>query len=145
MIKRICFLLSLLAAPLAAQAFDYKNVTEHAIVYDAGSTKATSLFILRRGTPVEVIVSINRWVKVREASGGLGWVESSQLGDARQVIVTEARASLRESPDENAPEVLVVGRDVLLEVLESPAGSWLKVRHQDGQAGFISIRSIWGI
>lgn len=145
MIKHLLILSGLLALPLAAHALDFRNTTEHVIVYDAGSTKATPLFILRQGTPVEVIVSINRWIKVREASGGLGWVESTQLGEPRQVIVTAATASVRSAADEAAPEVFGVERDVLLDIEEKPAGAWVRVRHRDGQSGFIPLKSVWGI
>ncbi len=145
MIKHLLILSGLLALPLAAHALDFRNTTEHVIVYDAGSTKATPLFILRQGTPVEVIVSINRWIKVRESSGGLGWVESTQLGEARQVIVTATTASVRNAPDDMAPEVFSVARDVLLDIEEKPAGAWVRVRHRDGQSGFIPLKSVWGI
>jgi SH3 domain protein len=29
-------------------------------------------------------------------------------------------------------------------VVEPPAGEWVKVRHRDGQQGFVRITHVWG-
>ena len=39
----------------AAQAIEFRSLTEAAIVYDAPSTEGRRLFILRPGTPVEIV------------------------------------------------------------------------------------------
>ncbi|MDP5239777.1 SH3 domain-containing protein [Uliginosibacterium sp. 31-16] len=135
-----------LAAPGLASALDYKSLADNAIVYDAGSTKAQPQFILLKGTPVEIIVIVDRWAKVREQSGGLGWVERGALSDTRQVIVTAASgADVRQRAEEAAPVVFSASKDVLLEVIEKPAGAWLKVKHRDGQTGYVPLKSVWGI
>ena len=33
----------------------------------------------------------------------------------------------------------------VLDLVEQPASGWVKVRHRDGQTGFISISQIWGV
>lgn len=144
MIRNI-ILLAALTASSAVSALDYKTLNDNAIVYDGGSTKATPQFILLKGTPVEVIMAVDKWVKIREQSGGLGWVESTQVGDARQIIVTAASAEIRAQASDTAPVVFSVEKGVLLEPLDKPSGAWLKVKHRDGQTGFISIKSVWGI
>jgi SH3-like domain-containing protein len=35
-------------------------------------------------------------------------------------------------------------KHVILEVVEPPAGEWIKVRHRDGQQGFIRVAHVWG-
>lgn len=133
----------LLAGP--AVALEYRSLADNAIVYDACSTKATPVFILLKGTPVEVIVSIEKWVKIREQSGGLGCIERGALGNTQQVIVTEAATSILDKPDASGKPLLSVARDVVLEVVEKPAGPWLKVRHRDGQTGYVPLKAVWGI
>jgi SH3-like domain-containing protein len=128
-----------------AYALDYRNLTENAIVYDGASRQANPQFILLRGTPVEVIVAVEKWAKIREVGGGLGWVDKAQLGDAKQVIVTQASAAVRQQADDASPLVFSVGKDVLLEVQEKPSKAWVKVKHRDGQTGYISIKAVWGI
>ena len=134
----------LLAASGAVQALEYKALAEHAIVYDAGSRQANPQFILLRGTPVEIIVTVEKWVKIREQSGGLGWVERSQVADGNNVIVVTP-TEIRQQPDAAAPVVLPVARNVLLEFVEKPTGAWLKVRYRDGQTGYVALRAVWGI
>lgn len=134
----------LLGASSAVHALEYKTLAEHAIVYDAGSRQATPQFILLRGTPVEVIVTVEKWVKVREQSGGLGWIERSQIGDGRNLIVV-AGTEVRQQPESASPVVFSVAKDVLLEYQERPTGAWVKVKHRDGQAGYVPLRAIWGI
>jgi hypothetical protein len=36
-------------------------------------------------------------------------------------------------------------RGVALEVIELGAGPWVKVRHRDGQIGFVRANQVWGL
>jgi SH3-like domain-containing protein len=129
----------------SASALEYKSLADNAIVYDACSTKASPVFILRQGTPVEVIVSIDKWVKIRERGGGLGCVPSESLGTARQVIVTTETAAVLQKPDAAASVVFSAAKEVVLEAIDKPDSGWLKVRHASGQTGYIALKSVWGI
>ncbi|MEN3113027.1 SH3 domain-containing protein [Uliginosibacterium paludis] len=136
--------LALLTAT-SASALEYKSLVDNAIVYDACSTKARPVFILRHGTPVEVIVSVDKWVKIREQGGGLGCLPSETLGNTRQVIVTASSADVLQKPEQGAPAAFSVAKDVILEAIDKPDGAWLKVRHSGGQSGYIPLKSVWGI
>jgi SH3-like domain-containing protein len=142
---RLPALLMLLAlAPIAAQALDYRSLSDNTQVFDAGSAKANAQFILLKGTPVELIVTLDRWAKVREASGGIGWVERGLLSERRQLIVTATTADVRQAPAGDAPLVFTASKDLLLEPVDKPAGSWVKVKHRDGRTGFIELKAVWG-
>ena len=86
-----CFLVT----ALPALALDFRSVVvPAAVLYDAPSLKAKKLYLIRAQTPVEVVVRLEGWVKVRDAEGGLAWIEASQVGERRTVIVTaDYRAS----------------------------------------------------
>lgn len=128
----------------SAAALEFRNMSDNAVVYDGASRQATPQFILLRGTPVEVIVAVEKWVKIREVTGGLGWVEKTQLAEPKLVIVTQAQTIVRTQPDESSPAAFSADKDVLLEVLEKPGKAWLKVKHKDGAAGYVSIKAVWG-
>ncbi len=136
-----------LALSACALATDYKQVTENnTILFDSPSAKSSKLYILGAGMPVEVIVSVAGWVKVRDASGTLGWVEPKQVGTRTQVQVKVPFASVRARADETAPVVFSAERDVLLTLAEPAASSgWVRVNHKDGVGGFIRIESLFGI
>lgn len=128
----------------AANALDYRSLGENTPVFDAGSKQATAQFILLKGTPVELIVTLDRWAKIREAGGGIGWVDRSLLLERRQLIVTTT-AEVRQSATSDAPVVFTASKDLLLELVDRPVGSWVKVKHRDGRTGFIDLKTVWGV
>ena len=140
--------LAVLAAGLPAQAAgqEYRSIGEPAaILYDAPSAKARRLWVLGRGYPVQVAVSVEGWTKVRDATGELSWVENRALSSARTVLVRAAMGSMRDSPSELGAVVLRVGRDVVLDMVEPPVGEWVRVRHRDGAIGFIHVNQVFGL
>ena len=51
---------------------EYYSIAENAVVmYDAPSLKADKLFVASRYLPVEAVVNVEGWVKVRDSSGSL--------------------------------------------------------------------------
>lgn len=146
--KLIKPLLAVLLAglPIAAAALEYRSVAEQgAVLYAAPQPQSKKLFLFSRYTPLELVFANRQWAKVRDISGSMGWIEARHLSDKRIVQVTAARAEVRAKAEESAPAVYAVERDVVLELLEPPVGSWARVRHRDGKAGFISIKNIWGL
>jgi len=75
-----------------AAAQDYRSVAAPALMYDAPSAQVPPRFIIARSTPVEVIVAIEGWVKVRDSSGGLAWIARGKLSERRTLIVIAERA-----------------------------------------------------
>ncbi|HMW16559.1 MAG TPA: SH3 domain-containing protein [Accumulibacter sp.] len=142
--KRWGGLLLLMAVATPLLAVEYRSVDTPAVLYDAPSQKGGKLFVIRRGTPVEVVVALEGWVKVRDADGGLAWIESKFLGKKRTLIVTASRAQIRQSADETATVVFEAEKNVALDFVDTAPGGWLKVRHRDGQSGFVRLNQVWG-
>lgn len=128
-----------------AHALEYRSVAMPSILYDAPSDQGKKLFVIAKQTPVEVVVSLDKWVKVRDMGGGLSWIERSHLSDIRTLQVSAARATVRLKPEEGAPAVFEVSRDVILELAEAPAAGWVKVRHRDGLSGYVRVVEVWGL
>ena len=133
------------ALPLPAAALDYLSLADAAVMYDAPSQKAAPRFVIARYTPVEVVVALESWYKVRDAAGGIAWVEKRQLSPKRTLQVMASRAQIRAQPDVNAAMVFEAERDVVLDLLEVAEGGWVKVRHRDGQSGFMRASQAWGL
>lgn len=134
------------AASFGAHALEYRSVaTDAAVLYDAPSAQAKKLFILSRHYPVEIIVSLDKWVKVRDASGALAWMESAKLAPKRTVVVVPPVAEIRSQPENTAPLVFKAERDVALELIELAGTGWAKVKHRDGQSGYLPLKDVWGI
>src|SRR5688572_16731582 len=130
-------------APLAAE---YRALGDRpAVLYDAPSTRADRLFVASRNYPFEVLVKLDQWTKVRDANGEVAWVENKALGDRPTVAVTVPLADVRAAPNAESALVFEAYKQVILEVADPPAGGWVKVRHRDGQAGFIRVAHVWGV
>ncbi len=137
--------LLLLLASASAAALEFRSVAaEAAVLYDAPSLQARKLFILSPSYPVEIIVTIDKWMKVRDASGALAWIESDKLSDKRSVLVRTLEADIRSQPNTTASLVFKAERDVALELIAID-GAWLKVKHRDGLSGYIVAKDVWGI
>jgi SH3-like domain-containing protein len=145
MAPRQFFALLLLVAAWPAQALDYRSLAEAAPVYDAPSAKSKPLFVVLAGTPVELVVSLEGWFKVRDSRGDLVWIEKKHLAEKRNVIVRADRAQVRAAADEKAALVFEAERDVVLELLEAAPGGWARVKHRDGQSGFLKAPQVWGL
>ncbi|MGD9942652.1 MAG: SH3 domain-containing protein [Burkholderiaceae bacterium] len=140
-----CAAVLCLAGAAAATAAEFRGVAgSAAILYDGPSERARKLFIVVQGTPLEIISTINQWVKVRDQSGDVLWIARADLGESRHVVANTL-ASIRRSPQTTGELVVQVDRGVLLEVVDAQAApGWLRVRHADGAAGFVAAAEIWG-
>lgn len=115
-----------------------------AVLYDAPSLNAEKLYVASVNLPLEVVVKVVGWVKVRDYHGYLGWVEDKNLSQKRFVIINTSVGSVYQSPDQAAALVFQARQDVVLEWLGTAANGWIKVKHQDGQVGYIRTDQIWG-
>jgi SH3-like domain-containing protein len=144
---------ALAGAASPASAADFMSTSDAAtILYDAPSARAKPLFVLGRDTPLEVIVPVEGWTKVRDAGGTIGWVEKGRLAERRTLVVRVPVADIRANPDDGAALAFRAENGVLLEMAEPAASAgttampgWVKVRHRDGQSGFVRITQVFGL
>lgn len=129
-----------------AQALEYRSVSVPVtIFYDAPSAQGKKLFLAKEGMPLEVLVQVEGWTKVRDAEGTIAWVERAALGAKRTLVVTAAMAEVRQSVSPEAPLVFQAEKWVALELLEPASQGWVRVRHRDGQSGFVRVTQVWGL
>jgi SH3-like domain-containing protein len=143
-IAAVAAVVSALGVCAPASALDFKAVSEPAaVLYDAPSTRSNKLYVVSRGYPLEVIVTVEGWVKVRDANGTLSWIETKQLTDKRTVMVRVPTATVRQKPDDAAPVAFQAQQNVVLEVVDV-SGGWIQVRHRDGGTGYVKAQQVWG-
>jgi SH3-like domain-containing protein len=143
----VVMLISLLM--LHGRAFagiDFLSISDHAVImYDAPSLKAEKLYVASRFLPVEAVVNVEDWVKVRDSSGTFAWVEKKSLSSKRYIIVTVSLADVFRAADTDSGVVFQAEKNVVMEWLDSTRSGWVKVRHLDGQIGYIRVSQVWGI
>ena len=151
--RRLAAAALLAAVSSVALATEYRATTEAAtVLYDAPSARARPKFVYGRDVPLETLVSVEGWTKVRDMQGAIGWVANKALGDKRMLVIRIGVADVRSAAEESAPIVFRAEQNVLLELAE-PATSasttanpgWVKVRHRDGQMGFVRVAQIFGL
>ena len=136
----------LLVGLTQAGAADFRSVADNAaVLYDAPSAKAKKLYVIGRDYPVEVVVVVEGWTKIRDAGGDLTWIESKSLSERRTVMVKVKLAEIRQAAADNAPIAFQVEQNVLLDLLELTGNGWARITHRDGQSGYIKLNQVWGV
>ena len=144
--RRTLVALLLVSAASAALAVDYRSVSvPAAILYNSPSQQGKKLYLIKAQTPVEVVVRLEGWFKVRDAEGSLAWIESRSLAERRMLVVTAPRGEIRQSDKPEAPLVAELDKWVAVEFVEAASPGWAKVRHKDGEAGYIRSTQVWGL
>lgn len=116
-----------------------------AIAYDAPSTQSNKLYVMGQGYPVEVIVNLGAWLKVRDQRSGLSWVEGKDLDKKRMVLVTD-NTDIKAAESLESKLLATIEKDVVLELLSPKINKgWVKVKHRDGIMGYVQSSAIWGL
>jgi SH3-like domain-containing protein len=152
-IVRLAFVVACALGASAVAAAEYRVTTEApTVLYDAPSAKSKPLFVYGRDVPMEVLVNVEGWTKVRDVGGAIGWIASKGLADKRMLQIRVPVADVRANPDDAAAIVFRAEQNVLVELAEpatSAAGTaapgWVKVRHRDGQVGFVRVPQVYGL
>lgn len=135
-------------APVPGHASDMKSIgIDAAVLYDAPTLRGRRVAIAPRGMPVDPVVAESDWVRVRDYTGQFFWVEKKALSDKRMLIVNTPAgtvATVRADAAEAAPVVFQAYPGVLLEMLEPARAGWVRVRHRDGQSGYVAVSEVWG-
>ena len=133
----------LLLPSLATEEYRTVNVPK-AIVYDSPSAQGIKLYLLSQGYPVEVIVNLAEWVKVRDQQGGLSWIDAKQLSTQRTLLISSP-VEIKKTPELGGVVVARVEKDVVVDLLEPAKNGWVKVKHRDGLVGFVQTSAVWGL
>lgn len=144
-IRTLLVSMLLLLPEYVVAEMEFFSIAENAVVmYDAPSLRADKLFVADRYLPVEVVVDVEGWAKVRDSSGSLAWVEKKALSQQRYVVVTVPLADVHKSADMNSELLFQAMENIVMEWLDSDVTGWVKVRHSDGQVGYVKVNQVWG-
>jgi SH3-like domain-containing protein len=137
--------LSAIALPTLATEYRSVNVAA-AVLWDGPSDKAKKVFVAPRGMPVEVISTLNTWVKVKDVGGDVTWMAGNELSKTRTVIATTLVTARAAAQDASAL-AFQAERGVTLELLDAGqvTSGYAKVKHKDGTIGFVKTTEIWGL
>ena len=92
--------------------------------------------------PFDVLKKSGRWYKIRDFEGDEGWMYGSLLRQIPAVIVKARLVNVRERPGTNCKILFQAERGVSFKRLVQK-GKWLKVRHADGEVGWLHKSLVW--
>ncbi len=96
-----------------------------------------------RHYPFSVIESSDGYLKVRDYKGQIGWIKVDQVGPEKAVVVETPSVNIRKGPGKTHPILFKASQGVTFKVLAEKE-DWLKVRHENGDRGWVVKSSTWG-
>jgi SH3-like domain-containing protein len=93
--------------------------------------------------PVDIVKTSGDWRQIRDYEGDVGWIHRSLLKEIPAVIVKGSLVNIREGPGKDAKVLFQAESGVSLKV-EETKGKWLRVKHADGDTGWIHDSLVWG-
>ncbi len=141
------FLIGLFALLGTARAanVEFKSIgLTPAVMFDVPSQRGRKMYIAPPGMPVEIVLVNGEWSRVRDLSGELSWIESRALTNQRNLIVEVPQVTVRATASESGVAVFTAAKGVLLELAEPITSSWIKVKHRDGETGYLKASEVWG-
>ena len=82
----------------AAEEVEFLSVSSNStVMYDAPSLKAEKVFVVNAYFPVQVLVKVEGWTKVKDSSDTIAWIENKFLTERRYIIVTTSLANIHQS------------------------------------------------
>ncbi len=131
----------------SAQSAEFVTVSIHsAVTYDAPSALAKPVYQYTQGSPLQVYLTVEGWIKVLDQYGIAQWIPQEHVSKKRTVVVKANEAKLLKVAQASSNLLAVFNRDVILELIStSPQNGWVKVKHQDGLQGYVAVSEVWGI
>lgn len=144
-LSKFCCAAVLALISQAALAIEVRSAAAHGVVlYDAPSEQARKVFVVSRGTPLEIFAEQGDWARVRDQGGSLAWMHKKDLSTQRTVQVIKPASVYREA-NAKSETVFRATPGLLLNLQENTRTGWVKVKHRDGGSGFIRIEDVWGL
>lgn len=143
-----CYFFVWIECVISQSAFaEFRSVaSSKTILYEAPSATTKRVYLVGEGYPLEVIVNLGDWLKVRDTYGTLSWAESKNLQPKRTVIVKVEKANIYKEPESKSALLATIEKDVVIE-LPDPliSNGWIRVRYQQDLDGYIQASQVWGI
>jgi SH3-like domain-containing protein len=140
------FIFTLLVFGLLVGTASAKRLTvavEKANVRSGPGTGHDVLWSVGKYYPVDTVRTSKGWYQIRDFEGDMGWIHGSLLKKIPSVIVTGATVNVREGPETNFKVLFQAEKGVSFKLLKTQK-KWLKVRHADGDVGWIHQSLAWG-
>ncbi len=141
-IVAICIVLQLMVVSAIAGQERMFVKSNSANIRMEPDVKSKKLWEVEKYHPLIVIEKKGKWCRIKDYQGDIAWVHSTLLGKGKTVITKVKASNVRSKATTKSSILFTVARGVPFKVLES-TNTWLKVKHADGDIGWISKKLVW--
>lgn len=106
--------------------------TNHEVLWQAG-----------KYCPLEILKEEGKWYHFKDFEQDEGWIHKSLVTHIPSLVVKVDEANVRSGPGEKYSLVFKAMKGVSFKVLKTK-GDWVKVKHEDGDTGWIFRSLLWG-
>lgn len=94
--------------------------------------------------PLQVLSRTGRWYQVKDFEGDVGWIHRKLISPIPTVVVRARSAKVRSGPGTRYRVRFIAERGSAFELIKK-MGKWIRVRHMDGDGGWIHRKLLWGL
>lgn len=147
--QKLLFLAAILLFSLPAAARDmpyYASIkSDEANIRSGPSVRYPILWLYKRHSwPVQITATFERWRKISDIHGEVGWIHESLLSNKRYVLIkTDGSLELYRLPLLTAAKVAIVENGVIAELQECK-NEWCKVQAENIE-GWVESKNLWGV
>ena len=144
MIKRTA-LFSVLFALLTTQAMAAQLAVkvDRANIRSGPGTDHEILWSVGKYYPLDVIKKSGNWYKTRDFENDVGWIFHTLTKKIPTIIVKVPLVNIRKGPGTSFRVFFQAEKGVSFKLLDEKA-KWFKVKHTDGEIGWIHKSMVWG-
>ena len=142
--KRLLPLALLAALSGPVWALDFVSTDRAAILYDAPAQRANRVAVVSAGYPLEVLVRLQDWIKVRDATGAIEWIPAAALGAQRTIMVNVPQATVYAQPVATSQAMFQANQGVAFPLV-GQSGAWAQVKLPNGSSGYLPATDLWGL
>lgn len=143
--KKACPLLMIVMIILYSSAAFAQRMAVNVPMANVRSGPGTNykiLWKLEKNHPVKIIKKTGSWCYFSDYEGDKGWIYEKILTKDQAVIAVKDKCNVRSGPGTTFDIIFTLEKGVPLKVIEEK-DKWLKIRHADGDHGWIHKMLVW--
>jgi SH3 domain protein len=131
-----------------ALSADFVSIkAKKAFLYEGPSLSTDKEFIITEGYPLQVMVRLKDWIKVKDHLGKISWIQSADTSKDRNVMTLNDNVNLFYKPSIESVHLAKIDKDITLKLLSPfPTNGWIQVMtFPQNIEGYIRAEDVWGL
>ncbi len=136
----ITFFLALIFNTAVAERLSISS--NQANIRSGPGSKNKILWKVEKYHPIETISKKGNWYHFKDFENDEGYVHKSVLSKTKTIITKNKLSNIRSGPGGKNKIIFTVEKGIPFKILKKK-GKWLKIKHHDGDEGWIHKSLVW--